>query len=260
MILLYYNMENKCVNAFCIDEFESDSEESSVDEWLVQGLNQKETLEQEQYFEVKKWEQTGLSKYVTISQATKARLYLECGEDIPGVGKKAMAVIQHTHNEVLRLKEKKGKMKDPSYFLFITLRPKAGDFLKFKEHVDHVVNSAFFKERCDWCFEQKGESDESAGSGYHCHIMYRKHGARSGRNLIRPKMVLDKLGKLGATAGIDYGEGNQGIDIQTKWYNWYDKQIEYMMGEKNDVSKFKAVVFDRIWRKRNGLEQIYRNY
>lgn len=262
-------MENKCVNALYVnDEFESDSEESiSVTNDCDSYGESEFKKSQESYFKVKNWEEVGMAKYITVTKSQNIRAYLDCDENIPGWSGKAMEQIKFIHKESVRLKAEQKKRKDPSYYLFITLRPQAQDkvgekveFDKFKAHVDKLMGSAFFAERCDWCFEQKGETFGTLGQGYHCHIMYKKHEARSGRNLIRTAMVLDKISRLAVTAGIKYGDGNQGIDIQSKWYKWYEKQIAYMEGDKGDPEKMKAVKCDKVWRVRNQLSKMYKNY
>lgn len=255
-------------NAFSKENLESEWETDSDDGEDSQNLTtqeimnqQLETLEQEQYSEVMEWRKTGVSKAVTINRNKLVNLYLACDENIPGIMPKAMKIIKADYLEGKRLTDKLERLKDSEYYLFITLNPANNvTWEEFFKYVNKVVNQKHMKGRCEWVFEQNGIDSNTMGQNFHCHILYKKNGCRSGRNKLTFKLTLSKLINAAKSSKIDFGEGYQGINIVSKYHSMYSKQIDYMKGLKEGEEKQKSIEINPIWRASIDIEPAYENH
>lgn len=138
-------------------------------------------------------------------------------------------------------------------WFWITLRPSPehrNRFVEFKQQTfKYLERTMFIKWKL--AFEQKGETEETMGEGYHVHII-----AQCANWCSIKKMVTDTK------------------STWDKWFNGYVpnafveidklttvKEVEikelYINGHKSDKHKQPAIVIDTLWRKNAGLQPTY---
>lgn len=96
---------------------------------------------------------------------------------------------------------------------------------------------------CEYAYEQKGESIETMGHGFHWHILICTQHA----NYYRTHIVRD------AQRLFTYVAANC---IQVDSIRNLDRARAYIRGEK-EASKMPAVTYDRLWRKSMGIEELF---
>lgn len=131
---------------------------------------------------------------------------------------------------------------------FVTVRPPHGynwyDFYnscqRFIEKWQHKWNSA------EWCYEQKGESEETMGHGFHLHLLF----STIETNYYKSHILRD------TQRHFTYVKANC-IQVEPiPVGNRLEKCRRYMRGDKPDPEKLKAVEWDRIWRTKMSLPDI----
>lgn len=125
---------------------------------------------------------------------------------------------------------------------FITVRPPHDtEWVKFKNDCEQFCNQWQHKWlECVYVFEQKGESEESLGHGFHWHMRF----ATDTINYY-PSHILRDL-----TKKFNYVAPNC---IRVETVKSLERCIEYMQGDKKSDAKAKAVTMDTLWRQQNDI-------
>lgn len=139
-------------------------------------------------------------------------------------------------------------------FMFITLRPAdvhRDRFNDFKHIVltEYLPRKMFIEYKYAW--EQKGETPDEMGHGYHIHILARCPNYLKGTQLKKDtKSTFNKFNNGEVhDAFVSYKY------VKTKEY-FYSIRA-YMMGYKSDDWKDPACAMDKPWREKYGLDDLY---
>lgn len=161
------------------------------------------------------------------------------------------------------LSEKKG-FKDnleSNNWWWITIRPPPNSnitFTNFKHWVEGSLLTNIDFDKWLYAYEQKGESTETMGSGFHIHLMVHSP------NYIQKKDLLAKL-KTQAKILLNIPHKSQFplkfsamIDLQKiHTQSQINNYKEYMKGNKKQADKQYAVQYDKIFRQRYNLQDLY---
>ncbi len=125
-------------------------------------------------------------------------------------------------------------------YIWLTVRPpdngcQLGELVSL---VRKFASKIYIKRYC-YCFEQKGVSTDTLGNGFHFHLWAEFTNSYSAIQ----RTVKDMFPWIGTRL------------FQSPEYMTADK-IWYMMGNK-DKEKMKAVFFDKLWRHKVGLAELY---
>jgi len=151
---------------------------------------------------------------------------------------KILELSEELHNQFL-LKYKK-------QWLFITIRPDESKltFFEFTALVNKFVNRKTIKEYT-LSYEQKGTSDDTLGTGFHCHIICETSWRSKGEAL---RDTLSTFKNVCAPNCIQIDKTNNPDDIIEKYL------VEY---KSTDEHKSCTKAWDDSWRKNNGIQSIY---
>jgi len=127
----------------------------------------------------------------------------------------------------------------------INIRPKPGVYFKDFLYLCHEFCKRKMFIHGEYVFEQKGESEETMGEGFHMHLTAICKYAKS-------KILTDTLSTFKKYAEP---QGIKIIKIKTKAD--LERRNLYLRGQKVGEDKQKAIPFDALWRKREGLADIY---
>lgn len=154
----------------------------------------------------------------------------------------------------------KDNMSDNNWW-WITIRPPPNinlTFTRFKHWIDNNLLTNIDINKWMYAYEQKGESDETVGTGFHLHMI--AHSL----NYIQKKDMLAKLKTQGKILlNISHknkypSEYEAMIDVckiaTTTQYNNY---VAYMSGDKKQNDKLYAVKYDDIFREKFSLQKLY---
>lgn len=148
---------------------------------------------------------------------------------------------------------KKPEKLSENYF-WITLRP--GDehrnrFTDFKHLVltKYLTRNCFISYRYAW--EQKGETPETMGHGYHIHIL-----AHCPNYLMKTQLIKDTKSTFKKFCNGDVPDAFVQIEyIRTN--DHFNNIRAYIMGYKTDSWKDEACAMDKPWREKYGLDDLY---
>ena len=137
---------------------------------------------------------------------------------------------------------------------FITLRPKPEtNFITFYDKVSKLMERKIFGD-FKLSFEQKGESDETLGTGFHCHIIVtlsvqaqKKGIAELVRDIASTMNGVNKESMI-THNNIDIRKTQNPDDIVKNYL------IEY---NSKDDHKIKTKIWDQKWRESLGLKPLY---
>ncbi len=145
------------------------------------------------------------------------------------------------------------KLLKDNYF-FITIRP--GDehkhrFSEFKHLITtkYLTRSMFTSYR--YAYEQKGETTEDIGKGYHIHII-----AHCPNYLKKTQLIKDTKSTFNKFCNGEVPDAFVQVDY-VKTLDHYNNIHAYMSGYKADDWKDKACAMDKPWREKLGLEDSY---
>lgn len=148
---------------------------------------------------------------------------------------------------------KKGTDKITGKWFFVTLRPEPKHehrFVEFKAEVEEYLKRTMF-EKWMMVFEQKGETPDVAGYGYHCHIL-----AKCADWATKQKMINDTKRGWGKWLGGDVPDAFVEI-AKVETLTDRDNKIRYMTVAKADEYKQAAMLIDKIFRERYKLSDSY---
>jgi len=148
----------------------------------------------------------------------------------------------------LREKEDKDFKSD---YLFITVSPRPPFNIesqkKFINICLKVFNKPWIKQYCA-VFEQRGETDENSGYGFHMHMLLNKGDYRISH--LRREFV-SSFNRICDTSNLSC------FNISYCKEEDIGKRQNYMIGRKADESKWLKQDMDKIWRRRYGISEYY---
>ncbi len=152
-----------------------------------------------------------------------------------------------------KLDEKKTSSSKNAY-VWITINPKPDiNVCKFRKACVNVAKRSFFKNAM-YVYEQRGDSDETIGKGFHCHMLAERDFTKT----TRPSHMKRDIGNsvkniLNLNAKNPY--------IQFVDAEYAKDKIRYMLGDKDLHKDEKDIklVYDKLWRDRENIEHIYGN-
>lgn len=137
------------------------------------------------------------------------------------------------------------------YYGLMTIRGKGDeDLADLISLVERIVKKKWLKDNCMWVYEQKGECDEDAGRGAHCHILFKLHGIKHGSKQKSKVQCINEIVEM--TKKLDWIE-EQGVDLRTMPKKDYEKVKGYITGAKASEEKHEAQKIDILWREKQGL-------
>jgi len=160
------------------------------------------------------------------------------------------AMIEHEKTVTLGLelmdafKERLGTSKGSSWNMLTVRPPHDCEWSVFKASCDSFIDKWKNKwMEFEYVFEQKGNSPESMGKGFHWHLILQTET----KNYYKSHIVRD------AQRCFTYVAANC---IQVDCIRNLGKCKEYIRGHKSE-DKLEAVKYDTLWRQKMGLEEIY---
>lgn len=155
---------------------------------------------------------------------------------------------QILHNEVKKMDKIYKENKKP--FWFITICPKPGaDFNEFKSSIEDI-STFIWVDKCYWCFEQRGETLENAGEGFHAHVILEKY------NIAPSKLKTIMKNKFSKFITVDKYIDNK-INLLQKQKEFLQDKLDYIMGLKQDETKPLKCEIDKKWREQLNLKLFY---
>lgn len=139
-------------------------------------------------------------------------------------------------------------------YFWITLRPGVEHehrFAEFKHIVltKYLTRSCFLSHRYAW--EQKGDTPETIGFGYHIHIL-----ASCPNYLMKTQLLKDTKSTFKKFCNGDVPEAFIQIEYVKTKEHFFNIRA-YMMGYKTDTWKDPACELDKPWREKHGLDDLY---
>lgn len=136
--------------------------------------------------------------------------------------------------------------------LYITINPvETVELSKFLKKVKSCVSKKWIDEYL-YVIEQRGDSDETVGSGFHCHMfIYHRNETKKWSDVKRE--VQSSFNSVCNTA-----KSNCLKIMNVTTQNAYDNFLNYMIGLKKDKgNKRIKQEFDKVFREKNGLMNVY---
>lgn len=132
--------------------------------------------------------------------------------------------------------------------LWITVNPREQDNIIriLSNKIDKLVKKPFVKS-LKWTFEQRGECNETKGTGIHIHMLLE----------LKELSRLDNVKRSVHTIFDEVCGNKLCVDIRKVSDRRINDKIEYLQGNKWDTLKDDKILTDREWRKEEGLEDFY---
>lgn len=164
---------------------------------------------------------------------------------------KPYASMDELWQDVKSLQEKQlrlNKYKIIYNYYWITINPKPEITMeKFFQIINKITNLKIFR-KCIFSFEQRGETEQTIGSGLHCHILgcagngySHSHFCSRIRNYFT-----EFVGNISTHVWI--------VKIPE---DWIEEKVQYIRGLKWDPEKEQKINMDRIWRMEKGIHPYY---
>lgn len=156
--------------------------------------------------------------------------------------------IKSIHNN--SLKERKESSIQP--YIFITVNPNATCSL---QDFSNLINKMLLKKWLTsyiYVIEQRGQTEEDMGKGFHMHLVITKPEGKSAAHCIR---------EIGSTFKKICDISNfHCYNTKSISEEEYQRKLKYMLGEKESTSDNRKDLkqsMDKIWRVRNNIEPFY---
>lgn len=217
----------------------------------------------EQREEYRTYMKTGIGKAITMLFYKNTMLKIKNGlpiYDDPYFDEH----IQRIYKENIEMETKEQEEKSNTYYLFITIRPKDNTIQELKNFMEKFTNYIWTKERCEWVYEQEGNSEMELGQGLHTHLLLDIHDAyystKNRSTKLNKKNVLKNLKDKLLHFNINCPEP----DIKEVPFKYADDKREYMFGTKTGdnakgIPKKSIQLWDKIWRKNLNIQEKYSN-
>lgn len=131
-------------------------------------------------------------------------------------------------------------------WFFVTIRPNKKTFSEFKERIESKVLIRKMILDIKYCYEQKGTTDETLGTGHHLHGIIKCPNYYTPGNLAR-----DLLSSLNGFCG------NSGVKVQTTKNPEEHFKRYYENHSSEDGHKEITKEWDYKWRNQLGLQDVY---
>lgn len=138
------------------------------------------------------------------------------------------------------------KNKKPFYFITINPKPDS-DFKDFIKCVKSVWNWSWIN-KLHYSIEQRSDNIDEAGKGFHAHFILEDFDNEKG------KITKQFTTKFQPFCSPPY---KNTINIQEKKKEWLKDKIDYIKGFKLDEGKPEKVEVDKLWRKKENIEDYY---
>lgn len=136
------------------------------------------------------------------------------------------------------------KGKQPKWY-FVTIRPNKHSFEEFKERIESRLLKRKIILDIKYCYEQKGMTDDTLGTGHHMHAIILSNQQSPG-NLAR-----ELLSTMNGFCG------SSGVKVQTS-HNPEEHFERYCMNHgSEDGHKELTKEWDKKWRMIKGLQEVY---
>ena len=106
-----------------------------------------------------------------------------------------------------------------------------------------------------YCYEQKGESEDKAGDGFHVHLIGHLRDACQKKDLIR-KSKCQWAKFFGVPTGLKVPDAFIEVSKISSTLHLHNIK-KYMKGDKKHEYKAKACLIDPIWRSKESLQPMY---
>ena len=159
------------------------------------------------------------------------------------------------------LQEKSGTP-DTNEYIFFTLNPDSTK-VSVADFLSKFVKFCCPKYFADYCgvIEQRGTKDKDLGTGYHCHILFKRITPLNEGN--PPSNIKQKIKKSWANFCDTSKHHFCNIQPTPKGRNpertGHLDRLEYMLGKKTKEGKAEKQEGDRLWRPTVGIEPFYGN-
>lgn len=147
------------------------------------------------------------------------------------------------------MKSNDDKLKDK--WALITLRPEPDSCSLGNFIIDiHKLCKKKLILQCKYAFEQTGTDDNTKGKGFHCHILAKLRNNTNVQHIIAACNFI----KYNCIIQVGNKSGRKFIPNKTE-LEWCEN---YINGDKHNDSKTQATIIDKIWRKENNIEDLYK--
>lgn len=141
--------------------------------------------------------------------------------------------------------------KNNNAYLWITVNPRSEvTFHDFKKKIEKLVNRKMFT-HYEYVYEQRGCSVETAGKGFHCHILATRNVA------YKPCKCISNIRNTCKNLVGDVMNNHQ-LNIQVIGDDFASDKREYMTGAKTGDGKDQKQIIDQHWRQAETLKNIYK--
>ena len=141
--------------------------------------------------------------------------------------------------------ENKERKKQKKPWILVTINCKEGTWKEIFRDLFHIKSWIWLKKALI-TVEQRGETEQTAGRLVHFHLLLQDYENE-------PK----KIQKRFFEKFKNFVGNIKHIDIRTVKHEWKQDKIDYLSGKKLDEDKLKKQKMDKIFRSKNGLENIY---
>jgi hypothetical protein len=132
---------------------------------------------------------------------------------------------------------------------FITINPRDDvTIVDFMTKIFKITNWKIFKKGY-YVYEQRGDSMDTIGKGFHCHILVEDYTIEYKRLITRLEASFKMICMQPYKNTINV--------VRKKPEHAKETLEEYMRGDKQD-DKLDKVNYDKIWRRRNSIKEIYK--
>jgi len=144
---------------------------------------------------------------------------------------------------------KQEEIKNKTKYIFLTINPNAQiTLLEFIKTIEKMMTKSWITNYL-YVIEQRGETLEELGKGFHFHLILEKPQAKSYQHMIRE--LSNTANKVCDTSNFHF------FNIKNISEEEKERKIQYITGTKADAAKHKKQEMDIIFRKNNNLLSYY---
>lgn len=144
---------------------------------------------------------------------------------------------------------KQEEIKNKTKYIFLTINPNAQiTLLEFIKTIEKMMTKSWITNYL-YVIEQRGETLDELGKGFHFHLILEKPQAKSYQHMIRE--LSNTANKVCDTSNFHF------FNIKNISEEEKERKIIYLTGIKADAAKHKKQEMDIIFRKNNNLLSYY---
>lgn len=186
------------------------------------------------------YKETGIFNRVKFMEVKRlVELYIKYKEDIQQ---------KEYINDIRKINKSQPDKTNDTVFITINPKPKV-TFEQFKKVVDKIISKKYLlnNETLHYSYEQRGESDDEIGKGFHCHILF-KRGPKIPHEIRREfKSSCKNICNISQSSCLNFKFTNS---------EYYDDKFLYLQGNKDEEKNIKCK-FDIKFRKKYNLKNYY---